>query len=117
LERGHLFRIEIDEEELAILDEARPLEPPAGRTDEENGLSFVKLDGMDLGIRVHGDVTLAEFAGDGRGIGVHEKKDYAARFFLSMLTCFDGCDTFPTRVDRSCALRALRAGVLYNGEN
>lgn len=112
-----MFRIEIDEEELAILDEARPLEPPAGRTDEENGLSFVELDGMDLGIRLHGNVALAEFTGDGRGIGVHGKKDYAARWFLSMLTCSNGCDTFPTRAERSCAPRGLRAGVLYDGEN
>jgi hypothetical protein len=69
-----LFLIEIDEEELAIFDQARPLEPPASGADEEKGLPFVKLDGMDLGIRLHGDVALAELAGDGCGRGVHEKK-------------------------------------------
>lgn len=53
LERGHLLLIEIDEEEFTIFDEARPLEPSAGRADEEKGLSFVELDGVDLGIRVH----------------------------------------------------------------
>jgi hypothetical protein len=59
-----LFFVEVDEEKLAIFDEARPLEPPAGGADEEKGLPFVKLDGMDLGIRVHGDVALAELAGE-----------------------------------------------------
>ncbi len=103
LERGHLLVVEVHEEELAIFNEARPLEPPAGRADEENGLSLLELDGMDLGIRLHGDVALAELAGDGRGIGVHEKKDYAARRFLSMLTCSGGCATFPTRAERCCA--------------
>lgn len=53
LERSHLFLVEIDEEEFTIFDEARPLEPPAGRADEENGLSFVELDGVDLGFRLH----------------------------------------------------------------
>jgi len=48
-----LLLIEIDEEEFTIFDEARPLEPSAGRADEEKGLSFVELDGVDLGIRVH----------------------------------------------------------------
>jgi len=112
-----LFLIEIDEEELTIFDEARPLESPAGGADEENDLSFVKLDGMDLGSRVHGDVALAELAGDGCGRGVHEKKDYAARWLLSMLTCSNGYDTFSTRGGRGCAPRGLRAGVLCNGEN
>ena len=53
LERGHLFLVELDEEELAIFDKARTLEPSAGRADEENGLSFVELHGVDLGIRLH----------------------------------------------------------------
>ena len=53
LERGHLFLVEINEEEFAIFDEARPLKPPAGLADEENGLSFVELDGVDLGIHLH----------------------------------------------------------------
>ena len=58
---------EVDQVERAVSDEPGPLEPAAGRTDREDGRSFVKLDLMDLGVRLDRDGERAELAWDGRG--------------------------------------------------
>ena len=67
LERGHLLVAEVDQVELAVLDEPGPLEPAAGRTDREDGRSFGKLDPVNAGVRLDRDGERAKLARDGRG--------------------------------------------------
>src|SRR5207247_10813412 len=67
LERLHLLVAEVDQIELAVLDEPGALESAAGRTDQEDGRSFFKPDHMDLGVRLARHGERAELAQKGRG--------------------------------------------------
>src|SRR5437867_6923750 len=67
LERLHLLVAEVDQVELAVLDEPGALKSAAGRADQEDGRSFFKPDHMDLGVRLDRNGERAELAQNGRG--------------------------------------------------
>src|SRR6266705_4003882 len=115
LERGHLLVAEVDQVELAVLDEPGPLEPSAGRTDREDGRSFGKLDPVDLGVRLVRDGERAKLARDVRGkVKQVEHRGSLGRFapFVNAarrLIRFEGYATFS-----ACAKpRSARVGITW----